>query len=203
MVMMSKWIFSLIVLKYRFSTPAAPERQRTPKDNASEPRPTHTEALAIPGERKGVAPELGERGLLKVGLPETTNNHYVFFWLSGIALDSERQKSEFKSPCLCFFFCYHTAVLQVVLINVVVHTFSVFCCSFLRYCGTAVLKYNAHTSWVMDGLLVGGYCYYCTAVYWCTVLLTVLLHVVDSWGLGGWVSVMVRSWKAGHYLRNK
>ena len=104
MVMMSKWIFSLIVLKYRFSTPAAPERQRTPKDNASEPRPTHTEALAIPGERKGVAPELGERGLLKVGLPETTNNHYVFFWLSGIALDSERQKSEFKSPCLCFFF---------------------------------------------------------------------------------------------------
>ena len=39
----------------------------------------------------------------------------------------------------------------------------------------------------MDGLLVGGYCYCCTAVYWCTVLLTVLLHMVDSWGHSGWV----------------
>ena len=57
-VMMSKWIFSLIELKYRFSTPAAPERQRPPEDSASVPRPTH---LAIPGERTGVAPELGER----------------------------------------------------------------------------------------------------------------------------------------------
>ena len=54
-------LFSLIELKYRFSTPAAPERQRTPEDSASEPHPTHTAALAIPGERTGVAPELGER----------------------------------------------------------------------------------------------------------------------------------------------
>ena len=95
-----------------FSTPAAPERQWTPEDSASEPRPIHTAALAIPGERTGVA-ELDERGFLKVGLPETANNHYIFFWLSGRALDSGRQKGEFKSPCLrcfAFSFCY-TAVL--------------------------------------------------------------------------------------------
>ena len=77
MVMMSKWIFSLIKLKHKFSTPAAPECQRTPEDSTSVPRPTHTAALAIPGESTGVAPELGERGFLKVGLPETANNNYV------------------------------------------------------------------------------------------------------------------------------
>ena len=115
---MSKWIFSLIELKYRLSTPAATEHQQTPEDSASVPRPTHTAALAIPGESTGVAPELGERGFLKVGLPETANNICIFFWLSGRALDSGRQKSDFKSPCLCFFafllfffFCYYTAVL--------------------------------------------------------------------------------------------
>ena len=103
MMMMSRWIFSLIESKHMFSTPPAPERQRTPEDSASVPRPTHTEALAISGERTGVAPELGGRGFLKVGLPKTANDHYIFFWHSGRALNSGRQKSEFKSPCLCFF----------------------------------------------------------------------------------------------------
>ena len=70
-VMMSKRIFSLIELKHMFSTPAVLERQGTPEDSASVPRPTHTAALAIPGERTGVAPELGERGFLKVRLPES------------------------------------------------------------------------------------------------------------------------------------
>ena len=68
MMMMSKWIFSLIEFKYRFSTPTAPERQRTPQDSANVPRPTHTAALAISGERTGVDPDLGERGFLRVGL---------------------------------------------------------------------------------------------------------------------------------------
>ena len=63
MIMMSKWIFNLIELKYRFSTSDALERQRTPEDSGSVPRPTHTAALAIPGERTGVAHELGERGI--------------------------------------------------------------------------------------------------------------------------------------------
>ena len=54
--MMSKWIFTLIEFKYMFSTPVAPERQGIPEDSASVPRPTHTAALAIPGEGTGVAP---------------------------------------------------------------------------------------------------------------------------------------------------
>ena len=87
-----KWIISLIQLKYTFSTPAAPERQRTPEDSAGVPRPTHKAAFAIPGERVGVAHEFGERLFFRVGLPETANNHYIFFWLSGRALDSGRQK---------------------------------------------------------------------------------------------------------------
>ena len=71
-------IFSLIQLKYRFSTPAARERQPTPHDRATVPRPAHTAtaALAIPGERTGVALELTDRGFLKVGLPEEANNPF-------------------------------------------------------------------------------------------------------------------------------
>ena len=105
---MSKWIFTLIEFKYMFSTPVAPERQGIPEDSASVPRPSHTATLAIPGEKTGVAPKLGERGFSNVDLPETANNHYLFFWLSGRALDYGRQKSEFKSSCLLLvfrFFC--------------------------------------------------------------------------------------------------
>ena len=54
-------IFSLIELKYVFSTPAAPGRRPLPRERTNAPRPTHTAALAIPGERTGVAVELGER----------------------------------------------------------------------------------------------------------------------------------------------
>ena len=45
-------------------------------------------SLVIPGERTGVADEVGERRLFKVALPETASNHYIFCWLNGIALDS-------------------------------------------------------------------------------------------------------------------
>ena len=98
--MMSKGIFSLIELKYMFSTPAAPERQGTPEDSASVPRPTHAAALAILGERTGVVPELGERGFLKVGLPETANNHYIFLVERSI-LGARRVSS--SSPVSAFF----------------------------------------------------------------------------------------------------
>ena len=47
--------------------PAAPDRHRTPHGRATAPRPTHTAALVDPGERTGVAPELGERGFSTVG----------------------------------------------------------------------------------------------------------------------------------------
>ena len=173
--MMSKWIFSLIELKYRFSTPAAPERQRTHENSASVPRPTHTAALAIPGDRTGVAPEVGERGFLKVGLPKMANNSYIFFWLSGRALDSGCQKSEFKSPSVCFFafllvfFCllffpYCTAaVLPVVLVNIVVHSFV---CVLLFF--SAVLRYCCTIMHPRGGLWMGWWVDTATAILLCT-----------------------------------
>ena len=48
------------------------------------PRPAHTAALTIPGERTGVAPELGERGFLKVGLPEAANKITLFYFGSAV-----------------------------------------------------------------------------------------------------------------------
>ena len=53
-------IFSLIELMYVFSTPAIPGHHPIPRDRATAPRPTHTAALAIPGERTGVTVKLGE-----------------------------------------------------------------------------------------------------------------------------------------------
>ena len=65
-------------LKYVFSTPAIPERHPIPRHRATAPSPTHTAALAIPGERTGVAAKLGERRFFKLALPETASNHYIF-----------------------------------------------------------------------------------------------------------------------------
>ena len=47
------------------------------------PHPIHTGALAITGNRTGVAPEFGEGGLSKVAPPKAANNRYdyhVCFW---------------------------------------------------------------------------------------------------------------------------
>ena len=80
-----------------------------------------------------------------------------------------------------------------------VHTFFCFLLDF--FCCTAVLLCNnTHTWWVMEWWLVGGYCYCCTAVYWCTVVLTALLHMVDSWGLG-WVRYVGVGWAVGCIYR--
>ena len=49
-------ICSLIELKYAFSTPAAPGRHPIPRDRATAPSPTHTAALAIPGEERASQP---------------------------------------------------------------------------------------------------------------------------------------------------
>ena len=81
-------IFSLIEIKYVFSTPAAPGRHPIPRDRAAAPSPTYTAALAIHADRTGVAAKLGERRFFKVALPETASNHYIFCWLNGRALDS-------------------------------------------------------------------------------------------------------------------
>ena len=56
---------------------AGPERHPIPRDRATAPSPTHTAALAIPGERTGVAAKLVERRFFKVAFPETAINHYI------------------------------------------------------------------------------------------------------------------------------
>ena len=86
-------IFSLIELRYVFSTPAAPGRHPIPGDRTTAPSRTHTAALAIPGKRTGVAAKLGERRFFKVALPETASIHYIFCWLNGRALDSVQSVS--------------------------------------------------------------------------------------------------------------
>ena len=91
-------IFSLIELEYVFSTPAAPERHPIPRERATAPSPTHTAALAIPGERTGVAAKLGERRFFKFALPEKASNHYFFCWLNGRALDSGRTDHQLNPP---------------------------------------------------------------------------------------------------------
>ena len=95
-------IFSLIELKYVFSTPAAPGRHPIPRDRATAPSPTHTAALAIPGERTGVAAKLGERRFFKVALPETGSNHYIFCSLNGRALDSGQLERQLNLPVSAF-----------------------------------------------------------------------------------------------------
>ena len=47
----------------------------TGRDRATGPRPPHTTALGVAGERTGPNARLGERGLFHVGLPEAANNH--------------------------------------------------------------------------------------------------------------------------------
>ena len=112
MVMNFKGIFSLIELKYMFSTPAAPERQRTPEDSASVPRPTYAAAHAISGERKGVPPELGERGCLKVALPETSTFSFGSA-LERSILSARRVSSNppVSAFLLSFFFPFFSAII--------------------------------------------------------------------------------------------
>ena len=59
-------IFTLIWLNYVFSTPAAAGRRPIPRHRATAPSPTHTAALAIPGERTGVVTKFGEQRLSKL-----------------------------------------------------------------------------------------------------------------------------------------
>ena len=109
-------IVSLIELKYVFSTPAAPGRHPIPRDRATAPSPTHTAALAIPGERTGVAAKLGERRFFKVALPETASNHYIFCFGSTVER-SILDRASVESPRLCVFaFCSAVVLLYVLLL---------------------------------------------------------------------------------------
>ena len=153
------------VLSYIVSTPAAPRRHPIPRDHATEPSPTHAAALAIPGERTGVAAKLDERRYFIIALPETLSNHYIFFLLIGRALDSGQAERHFKSPCLCFFLLYFllygcTTVLHTWIRGLLVDGF--FCLTEL--CCIIIV----HTWWVMGGLFWGGWYFYCrTAVSSC------------------------------------
>ena len=83
-----------------------------PRDRATAPSPTHTAALAIPGERTGVAAELGERRFFKVTLPEAVSNHYIFYVGSTVersTLDRASVESRLSLRFRLFFCC--TAVL--------------------------------------------------------------------------------------------
>ena len=96
-------IFSLIELKYVFSTPAAPGRHPIPETARRAPSPTHTAAFAIPGV---VAAKPGERRPFKVALPETASNHYVFCWLNGSALHSGQTERQLNPLSLRFRYCF-------------------------------------------------------------------------------------------------
>ena len=100
----------MIEIKYVCSTPAAPGLHPTPRDRATAPSPTHTAALAILGERTGVAAKIGERRFFKVALPETVSVHfYVGSTVERSILDRASVESRL-SLRFCFFFC-GTAVL--------------------------------------------------------------------------------------------
>ena len=72
------------------------------RGRATAPYPPQTAAHgAASGGRTGAAATLGERGLLKVGLPEAANNHSFFFWVSGTrALDSGQSEQQLFEPRL-------------------------------------------------------------------------------------------------------
>ena len=114
------------------------------------------------------AAKLGERRLFKVALPETARNHYIFFWLSGRALDSgqaERQTVQIPHPAACYF------VVQIPLSLL-------FCfCFFVLYCCTAVVVLLYTHSGLVGCWWMGFSAVYC-------VLLLLYTH-------GGWVSGLI------------
>ena len=120
-------------MKYRFSPPAAPERYPPPPDRASVSRPSHTAALAIPGERTGVAAKLGVRRFFKVALRDTT---VISFGSAVERSILDEQSVSSNPPVYAFWLLFFSAVLLC-------------CCNIV------------HTWWVMGGLLVGGWYYYC------------------------------------------
>ena len=139
--MVSKRIFeNMPVIKYPLKQLRLPSATYPiPRDRSTAPSPTHTAALAMPGERTGVAAKLGERRFFKVALPETATTRYISFWLSGRALDSGQAERQFKSPPFLFFFClFVSAVL--------------YCCT--------IIVLIVHMWWVMGGFFLSGWYYF-------------------------------------------
>ena len=136
-------------LEYTPRIAASPERHPIPGDRVTAPSSTHTSALAIPGERTGVAAKLGDRQFFKVALPETASSHNFSFRLSGRSLDSGQSERQFKSPCL-FFYAFPPPFLLLYGSSnppVCFFIFAFFCsCRTYEYCCCTVVR-----AWVRRG----------------------------------------------------
>ena len=124
-----------------------------PRDRATAPSPTYTAAVAIPGERTGVAAKLGERRFFKISLPETASNLHIFFWLSGKVLNSAQVERQLKPPCLCFYALFLLYFLLYVSSNSPVCFLVVFCSAVLLNVRVLLLYCCRHMvgSWVVVG----------------------------------------------------
>ena len=69
-MMTSVWTSKRNRFYYASRCTGSPKRHRTPRGRATAPRLSHT-ALGAPGERRGAAIELGERGVWEGALPGT------------------------------------------------------------------------------------------------------------------------------------
>ena len=78
LLIVSIWIFTTESVLVGFRKPAALERHPTARGRATVPRPSHTAALGVPGERTGANAQLGEGGRrnLVPGTLLVANSHY-------------------------------------------------------------------------------------------------------------------------------
>ena len=109
-----------------FQHPAAPGCHLVSRDRATVPSPTHTAALAISGERMGVAAKHGQRNILQSCSPG--DGKYSLHFLSaqrGRALHSGHAERESKSVYLCFFalFTFFCCTASAAVISLYAHGF--------------------------------------------------------------------------------
>ena len=91
-----------------------PGATRSPRDRVTAPSPTHTAALAIPGERTGVAAKLGERRFSKL---LSRRRQLITTFSVGSKVDrSILDRASVESPRLCVFVFFSAVVLLYVLL---------------------------------------------------------------------------------------
>ena len=103
-------IFSLIELKYVFLNTGAPGRHPIPRDRATAPSPTHTAALAIPGERTASQPNSGSGDFSK--LPSQSRQVITTLSVGSTVERSTLDRASVQSSCLCVkLFAFFSAVV--------------------------------------------------------------------------------------------
>ena len=151
--MMSKWIFSLIELKYRFSTPALPSASGPPKTARACHGPPTQQPSRSPVKERASPPNSASDDFWKSVSPRWQIVATFSFGsaversiLGARRVSSNPPVSAFLLFCLCFLFfcCYYTAAVLLIAVSCTIqycqlYSFFVFCCSFLLYCGAAVL----------------------------------------------------------------